>query len=115
MEENPFFENIVEANLAALEATKSALAKPINVACGQSYTLLDLVATLEELLDITIKRVFKEPRPGDVQHSLADVSLVSKHLSYEPSVDFREEVKRTIAWYRNRFEAGGIHLDRAGT
>ena len=29
-----FFENIVEANFAVLEAPKSALAKPINVACG---------------------------------------------------------------------------------
>jgi len=110
-----FVDNVVEANLAALQAPKSALGKPINIACGQSYTLLDLVATLEELLDTTIKRVFKEPRPGDVQHSWADISLAKELLGYEPRVDFREGLRRTIAWYRDRVEAGGTQLDRAST
>jgi len=110
-----FVDNVVEANLAALQAPKSALGKPINIACGQSYTLLDLVTTLEELLDTRIKRVFKEPRPGDVQHSLADISLAKELLGYEPKVDFREGLRRTVAWYRDRIEAGGTQLDRGST
>jgi len=110
-----FVDNVVEANLAALQAPKSALGKPINIACGQSYTLLDLVTTLEELLDKRIKRVFKEPRPGDVQHSLADISLAKELLGYEPKVDFREGLRRTVAWYRDRIEAGGTQLDRGST
>jgi len=102
-----FVDNVVEANLAALEAAKSALGQPMNIACGQSYTLLDLVVTLEKSLGTTINRVFKEPRPGDVQHSLADISLARELLNYVPSVDLRGGLKRTIAWYRDRFEAGG--------
>jgi len=43
------------------------------------------------------------------------VSLARELIGYEPSVDFREGLKRTIAWYRDRFEAGGTYLDRAGT
>jgi len=106
-----FVENVVTANLAALEAPKSALGKPINIACGQSYTLLELVAMLEELLDAKISIVSKERRPGDVRHSLADISLARELLGYQPAVDFREGLERTIAWYKQRLEAGGAKLD----
>jgi len=34
-----------------------------------------------------------------VKHSLADLSLTSKTLSYRPIVDFREGLCKTVKWY----------------
>ncbi|RLC71028.1 MAG: LPS biosynthesis protein WbpP, partial [Chloroflexi bacterium] len=75
-----------------------------NVACGQRYTLLELVATLNEILGMHIEPLFAPPRPGDVKHSLADISRAQAKLGYTVKVDFRAGLEKTVAWYR---EHGG--------
>jgi nucleoside-diphosphate-sugar epimerase len=35
-------------------------------------------------------------------HSLADISAARSGLGYTAAVDFREGLRRTIAWYANR-------------
>ena len=43
--------------------------------------------------------VFRAFRPGDVTHSLADVSKARRLLGYAPEVDVREGIARASAWY----------------
>lgn len=95
---------MVEANLAAIEAPKEALGKAFNIACGGNFTLLQLLALLEDILGKKINRVFQEPQPGDVKHSLADISRARKLLSYHPKVGFREGLERTIEWFSRRLK-----------
>jgi nucleoside-diphosphate-sugar epimerase len=38
-------------------------------------------------------------RSGDVPHSLADLGRARKDLAYEPSVDLREGLRRTLSYY----------------
>jgi len=94
-----FVNNVVEANLAAVAAPAEALGKVFNIACGESYSLLQLLDLLEHILGKKIGREFAEPRPGDVKYSLADVSLAQKHLGYIPRVSFKEGLKRTLEWF----------------
>jgi nucleoside-diphosphate-sugar epimerase len=52
---------------------------------------------------------YREPRVGDVKHSLADITLAEKFLGYESKVDLREGLQRTIKWWKNsRFSTGVI-------
>lgn len=95
-----FVENVVNANLAALDAPRNALGRAINIACGHSYSLLEFIAALEEFMDTKIECIFEKPRPGDVEHSLADISAASELLGYKPSVDFREGLQRTLTGYK---------------
>lgn len=44
-------------------------------------------------------------RPGDQRHAQADVALAKKVLDWEPTVDFPEGLKRTVAWAKDN--AGG--------
>ena len=97
--------NVVEANLLAATAPPEAAGRVFNVACGERYTLLDLVAVLNDILDTDIKPTYTAPRPGDVRHSLADISAARDTLDYEPQVSFHEGLGRTVAWYRERFQA----------
>ena len=39
-------------------------------------------------------------RGGDVKHSLADIRLAKESFAYEPLVQFKEGLQRTVAWYR---------------
>lgn len=96
-----YIDNVVAANLNAASA-KEASGKVINIANGQRVTLNELLAELKELTgkqDVTVD--YREPRVGDVRHSLADISLARKYLGYETKVDLREGLQRTIDWWKS--------------
>jgi len=44
-----------------------------------------------------------------VKHSLADISRAKECLGYEPLVDFREGIERTVAWYKTAAETAVAH------
>jgi UDP-glucose 4-epimerase len=92
-----YIENVVEANLLAAEARAEAVAgRVFNIGCGESFTLLDLVAGINGALGTSIEAEFDPPRTGDVKHSLADIARAKAGLGYEVRVDFREGLRRTI-------------------
>ena len=94
-----YVSNVVQANLLAAAAPGVA-GRVFNVACGQQYTLLELIATLDEILGVQVPPVHTAPRPGDVRHSLADITAAQEALGYQTAVDFHEGLRRTVAWYR---------------
>jgi UDP-glucose 4-epimerase len=94
-----YIDNVVRGNLLAAEAP-AAVGRAINVACGESYSLLDLVDGINEALGTKIEPIFEAPRAGDVRESLAEISLARELLDYEPKVDFNEGLRRTIDYYR---------------
>lgn len=96
-----YIDNVVEANLSAASA-KDASGKVINIANGQQITLNELLAELKDLTgkqDVTAD--YREPRVGDVKHSLADITLARQCLGYESKVGLREGLQRTIDWWKN--------------
>lgn len=93
-----YIENVVQCNLAAAEAP-DAPGHIINVGCGLQFTLLQLVDAINEALGTSIEPIFEEARAGDVRESLADISVARSVLGYEPKVDFREGLRRSIEYY----------------
>jgi nucleoside-diphosphate-sugar epimerase len=94
-----YVSNVVDANLLATTAPDVA-GQVFNVACGQRHTLLELVAILNNILGSHSTSIHTAPRPGDVRHSLADLTAAQEALSYRAGVDFHEGLRRTVAWYR---------------
>jgi UDP-glucose 4-epimerase len=88
--------NIVDGNLRA--ATQPNIAgRVFNLACGASFSLLQLVEALNRILGTNLTPNFREPRLGDVKHSLADISAAGEGLGYKPVVSFEEGLKLTVA------------------
>ncbi|MGI8907783.1 MAG: SDR family oxidoreductase [Candidatus Sumerlaeaceae bacterium] len=100
-----YVENNVRANLLAAKAPNAA-GKVMNVACGRSYSLLDLLAEINAILGTEIQPIFAPPRKGDVKHSLADISRAQKSIGYEVTVGFHEGLRRTVEYYRQQLSAG---------
>src|SRR5215216_4477820 len=102
-----YIDNVVAANLSAAAAPE-APGKVINVANGQQITLNQLLAELKDLTgkqDVTAE--YREPRVGDVKHSLADNTRARQFLGYESKVGLREGLQRTIDWWKSsRFSRG---------
>jgi UDP-glucose 4-epimerase len=92
-------ENVIQANLLALDAPR-APGKVINVAMHSSHTLNELVDVLNRLLGTSLDPEYLPSRPGDVPHSIADLSLARDILRYSPTVGFEAGLERTIAWIR---------------
>ncbi|HEY8223808.1 MAG TPA: SDR family oxidoreductase [Pyrinomonadaceae bacterium] len=95
-----YIENVVSANLKAANA-QSGFGSVLNIANGERITLNQL---LEELKTITgnkdVVAEYKEPRVGDVRHSLADISRARQLLGYEPLVGLRDGLQHTIDWWK---------------
>lgn len=91
--------NVIQANLKAAKAP-GAGGIACNVACGERVSLNQLVAYLNDIIGSDIAPLYQADRPGDVKHSLADISLARERLGYEPEVSFREGLERVVEWYR---------------
>lgn len=96
-----FVSNVVQANLKACVAPAAA-GQIFNIACGQRYSLLQLVARLAEIMGCPPQARHTEPRPGDVPHSQADIEQARLRLGYEPQVDLVAGLVQTVDWLHSR-------------
>jgi len=93
-----FIDNVVEANVLA--AGKPSVAGEVfNVGVGKAHTLNDLVTAICEITGVEAKIKHGPARPGDVRHSLADVSKAKRLLGYSGAIDLRAGLERTIEFF----------------
>lgn len=99
-----YIDNVVDANLKAAESAKG-IGQVINIANGERITLNQLLAELKGLTGKSdVVADYREPRTGDVKHSLADISRARSLLGFEPRVDLRTGLQLTIDWWsKSRF------------
>ena len=101
-----FIANVVQANLlAAMAPNAEAVNQVYNVAIGERTTLNELFHFLETGLrgrDSSLpeqKPVHKDFRPGDVRHSLADISKAQQLLGYAPTQHVQDGLGIALEWY----------------
>jgi UDP-glucose 4-epimerase len=95
-----YIDNVVEANLLAARARQTQ-GEVINIACGQAVTVNEIIDMINELLGKKVKPIYTDPRPGDVKHSLADITLAQKKIGFKPTVLFDDGLRKAIDWYRD--------------
>lgn len=92
-----YIDNVVDANLLA--ATKPGVGGEVfNIACGHTYSLLDILRELERLSGHKIERRHHPRRAGDVRKTWADIGKARRLLGYRPRVSFAEGMRRTWAF-----------------
>ncbi|MFI3287697.1 MAG: SDR family oxidoreductase [Rikenellaceae bacterium] len=99
-------DNVIEANLKAIETTNpEAINQVYNIAFGESTTLNKLVEYLKESLcsyDSEISKItptYREPRAGDIPHSLASTEKAQHLLDFTAKVSVREGLRKAAEWY----------------
>ncbi len=100
-----YVEDIVEAYNLILNYEKQ-IKEPINFGTGKEIKIIDLANLIIKLCDKerSIKPVHVEPRPGEVQRLIADIST-AKEIGWKPNYTIDEGLERFIDWYRNyKFE-----------
>ncbi len=96
-----YIDNVVHANLLAASAPAEKVSgRVMNTATGTRITLNETFAILRELTGYSGDPTYVDERKGDIRDSLADIALANELLGYQPLVDFREGLRRTVEWYR---------------
>jgi len=90
-----FVSNVAQAMILAMDVPKAA-GEAINIACGDSITVNQLVQVIGKTLGKKLKVVHGKPRPGDIYRSRADISKAKRLLGFKPQVDFEAGMKKTI-------------------
>ncbi|OPY25072.1 MAG: UDP-galactose-4-epimerase [Methanobacterium sp. PtaU1.Bin242] len=90
-----YVSNVVEANLLAAESKETGV---FNVACGRRIILNNLAMMLGEIIGKEVEPVYVDPRPGDIKHSLADISK-AESFGFRPASDFEDELEETVRFF----------------
>ena len=101
-----YIDNCVQANiLAGCTDNPEAVNQVYNVACGHRTTLNELFLMIRELVvrekpeAAGMEPEYRDFRPGDVRHSLADVTKGRELLGFDPRYSVREGLERAAKWY----------------
>jgi len=94
-----YVSNVVDATLLAAEAPKAS-GSVLNIGCGASYSVLDLIAAVEKATGRPMEPLFAPARLGDVQHSFANIDRARARLGYEPSTAFADGIEKTYVSFR---------------
>ena len=97
-----FIENTVAANLLAATTKNKLSGEVVNIACGERISLNHLLTIIgEETGGGKLPAEYLPTRAGDVRDSLADIGAARSLIGYDPKVDVREGLKKTIAAFRD--------------
>lgn len=100
-----YVKNVVEANIGAALAKDDLSGEVFNVACGNSYSVMDIVDNLNRLMQKKITPQFGPKRAGDVRKTQADISKLKKVLGVVPKTGFKEGLEETYRWFtQNKVE-----------
>ena len=88
--------DVVQANIKA--ATAQGVSGAFNIGSGDRITINRLVELLRLASGLEPPVVYQAPRPGDVLHSLAEISAARSLLGFVPSVSMEEGLKVYMSW-----------------
>lgn len=89
--------NAVHANLLAGVCARELRGEVVNIACGGSTSVNDLVAAVARRLGVDARIAYAPARVGEVQHSRASIDAARDLIGYAPVMSFEEGLADTLA------------------
>jgi UDP-glucose 4-epimerase len=94
-----FVDDVVQANILAAEHAATGV---FNIASGSRITITTLASTIMKLIGHPLEPIYDKPRPGDIKHSLADISKAHASFSYSPQKSLEKGLEETITWFQQQ-------------
>lgn len=95
-----YITNVVHANMCAIDAQNPA-GGVFNIGCGDSLSLNEIIARLQELTATEGKIFYGPAKTGDLPLSQADIGAAQEKLGYRPLVHATEGLERAVSWYQS--------------
>lgn len=92
-----YVKDIVRANI---NAAKSDFNGTINIASGEKLSINQLYEIVKKTLGSDLEPKYLPERPGDIKHSLADISNMAKINLKIDTKYFEKQLTETIEWFK---------------
>lgn len=93
--------DVAQANYRA--GLAEGVSGAFNLGSGTRVTINALIRMMEEASGLKATVVHADQRPGDVRHSLAEISAARAKLNFAPSVSLEEGLHEYMAWFKHEF------------
>ena len=93
-----YVSDAVEGTIKA--ATASVVGQVFNLGGGSRVTVNRVLATLEEISQMKVRRQVLPVAPGDPRHTGASINLARERLGWEPRVSLREGLANQWRWFQ---------------
>jgi UDP-glucose 4-epimerase len=90
-----FVKDVAHANILASERGEGVF----NIASGRKTSVNELADNIITMLEKNMRPVHESSRPGDIKHSLADISKAEQELNYTPEYDLEDGLEETIQYF----------------
>lgn len=87
-----FVKDVIKANILAAESDTSGV---FNIGRGEKVTINNLARTITSIIGKDLRPEYQPSRPGDVKHSLADISR-ARTIGFEPQYSLDKGLRETI-------------------
>ena len=94
-----YIDDVVKTNILAAENNITGI---FNAAGGKQITINQLAKTIMNLCNKDLEIRYKATRPGDIKHSVADISKAKEKLGVHPSINIENGLKQTIQWFQKQ-------------
>ncbi len=98
---NTYVADCVAATVLAFEKRESSAGETFNVGGGEVIALNEAIAHLEEFAGKKIVIDRQAPRPGDQQHTSANIDKIKRVLGYNPKTPVRAGLKAQFDWQKS--------------
>lgn len=92
-----FVDDVVQVNIHAAEQKAVGV---FNVAGGKQISINDLAKRIIDMVGKDLELIYDTARPGDIKHSLADISKMKQTLKYTPQIDIKKGLEETVRWFQ---------------
>jgi UDP-glucuronate 4-epimerase len=93
-----YINDITTGIMASLDLSYPEKFRIFNLGSGRPISLVQMVRTLEEVMQTRAILRFSDEQPGDVKSTWADLSLAGQWLDYHPEVTLEEGITNFVHW-----------------
>lgn len=97
-----YIDDIVDGIIksCAYATTHNDVYEILNIGSNNPISLKEMIEIIGEELGVKPKIKELPMQPGDVDQTYADISKAKELIGYEPSISFKEGIKKFIKWYK---------------
>lgn len=89
------------AEAVRLSIEKNLRNEVFNVGAGKPTKIKELAELVVKLAGLDLRPAYIKPRPGDVEHSYADISKARKLLGFEPRVSLEQGLRELLELWKS--------------
>lgn len=97
-----YVDNAVQGNVRALTTTNDeCFGQVFNIGAGGRSSIQEMYDNLRSKLNFEHDPIYGPLRAGDIPHSNASIDKARSMLGYEPTVDFKKGLERTVDYFNS--------------